>query len=60
MRVIFYNVRQGDPVELEMQQVPRTHDEITLDSGTTYRVESVRWQVTSAGLREAGLTLQPL
>jgi hypothetical protein len=60
MNVIFFNVQNGDPRQLELDHIPRTGDEITLDSGVTYRVESVRWQFTTAGLREAGLTLQVL
>jgi len=60
MKVIFYNVGPGEPSEFDLPQVPAKGDEITLNAGWTYRVESIRWQLTSKGVREAGLTLQKI
>ncbi len=54
----FYGIKKGDPSDLRLEQVPRVNDEITLDDSRVYRAKSVRWQLTSAGLREACLDLE--
>lgn len=59
MRVIFFNVLSSDPKEMDLNEVPRAGEEVTLDVGT-YVVESLRWQLTSKGLREAGIDLRLL
>ena len=55
--VRFFNVKEGDPEELNLDFVPNEGDEITLDADRIYEVTKVRWQLTSQGLREAGVTL---
>jgi hypothetical protein len=43
---------------MELEHVPRPDDTLTLDASRVYRVKSVRWQLTTKGLREAGVTLE--
>jgi len=54
----FYNTKHSDPTELNLDKVPHVGDELTLNNPSVYIVESIRWQLTSEGLREACLTLK--
>ena len=56
--VTFFGIRDGDTHRFELEQVPRVGDTVTLDNPRVYRVESVRWQLTALGLREATVVLQ--
>lgn len=57
-KVTFYGYPDADRLTLELDEVPRQGDIITLDSGTEYRIKSVHWQLTSKGLKSAGIILE--
>lgn len=50
---------QHEPPTLSLPGIPRVGDDITLDSGTTYKVTRVLWDVTSRGLRDILVCLEP-
>ncbi len=56
--VRFHGVKDGDPKELKLEHIPRQFEEIVLDNGRVYEVNEVRWQLTTAGLREVCLELK--
>lgn len=60
MKIRFYNAKEGEPTEFELDHVPSIGDEITLDFGNLYRVKSRRWQLTSKGLEEVGVSLEEI